>query len=54
MSTKTTRYIAVLEGEGPGTSRPIIATADPETVRRVIEIIRERMTAQPERQAVTA
>lgn len=41
----TTRYIAVLEGEGPGTPRPILATADPEIVSRVIALIRERMTA---------
>lgn len=40
---RTTRYVTVMEGEGPGTSRAIIATSDPETVRRVCEILRERM-----------
>jgi hypothetical protein len=41
--TPTRRYVAVLEGEGPGTSRPILATADPATVAAVIRLIQERL-----------
>lgn len=44
---RTRRYIAVLEGEGPGTSRPILATSDPDTVARVIRLLQERMGAEP-------
>ena len=39
----TTQYVAVLESEGPGTSRPVLATSDPATVEAVIKIIRNRM-----------
>ena len=42
-SRRTTRYIAIMEGEGPGTSRPIVATADPDTVAAVVRIIQHRM-----------
>ena len=45
--TPTRRYIAVLEGEGPGTSRTILATADPDTVTEVMRIIRERIERLP-------
>lgn len=41
---RTRRYIAILEGEGPGTSRPILATADPDTVAQVIQLLQERMS----------
>lgn len=43
MEGKTTRYVAVLEGEGSGTSRPIIATSDKATVDAVLELIRDRL-----------
>lgn len=43
MKRKTTRYVAVLEGEGPGTSRPVIATSDQATVAAVLQLIQERL-----------
>ena len=46
-SKETTRYIAVMEGEGPGTSRTILATADPDTVVAVVRIIQDRMGRSP-------
>jgi len=49
---RTMRYVAVLEGEGPGTSRPILATADPGTVDRVLAIIRERLGEEVSQVAV--
>lgn len=41
----TTRYVAVYEGEGPGTSRPVIATSDPATVAAITRIIVDRVNA---------
>lgn len=43
------RFIALLEAEeNGGASRTIMATADPETVAAVVELLRERMgTALP-------
>lgn len=34
-----------MEGEGPGTSRPVLATSDPKTVAAIIRIIQERVGA---------
>ncbi len=47
MAGKTTRFVAVLEGEGPGTSRPILATGDPECVEAVTRIIQARLGRSP-------
>jgi hypothetical protein len=41
--TMTKRFVAVLEADGPGTSRPIFATADPETVTEVMRVIRDHL-----------
>lgn len=41
---KTTRYVAVHEGEGPGTSRTILATADPDAVAAVVQLLQEHMS----------
>jgi len=43
MKRNTTRYVAILEGEGPGTSRPILATSDKDTVDAVLELIKRRL-----------
>lgn len=47
MQMRTTRYIAVLEGEGPGTSRTVLASADPEAVAAVMRVLGERLSRPP-------
>ena len=47
MAQKTTRYVAIMEGEGPGTSRTVFATADPKAVAAVMQIVQERMSHEP-------
>lgn len=48
MSSHTRRYVAVLEGEGTGPSRPILATSDPATVEAVVQVIRDRIATANE------
>lgn len=48
MTRPTTRYVALLEGEGPGTSRPLLITGDKEVVESVTRILESRLMCRIE------